>query len=79
MLFQKKVDRIMEYSESHAANKPRESDPHDVREETTLKSEMEKGDGLAMLLSALIVLLPIGILVVLAMILFGALPFLFGR
>jgi len=78
MLFQKKVDRAMEYSREHAADKPREGDPHDVREEQTLKDEMEKGDGLAMLLSALIVILPVGILVLVAISLFGALPFLFG-
>ena len=77
MLFQKKVDRAMEYSHEHAADKPVERDPHDVREEQTLKDEMEKGDGLAMLLSALIVIVPVGLLVLLVMSFFGALPFLF--
>ena len=77
MLFQKKVDRAMKYSHDHAANQPQERDPHDVREEQTIKDEMEKGDGLALLLSALIVILPVGILVLVVMSLFGALPFLF--
>ena len=78
MLFQKKVDRAMEYSRTHAADQPKECDPMDVREEPAPKDEMEKGDGLAMFLSALIVIVPVGLGVLLIMVFFGALPFLFA-
>lgn len=77
MLFQKKVDRAMKYSNDHAANRPQEGDPRELREKQPLKDEMEKGDGIAMLLSAIMVLVPIGLVVLLVITLIGALPFLF--
>ena len=77
MLFQRRVDRAMKYSKEHAANQPVERDPHDVKEERQIKDEMERGDGCAMLFSALIVILPVAVIVLLVMCFIGAIPFIF--
>lgn len=65
MLFQKKVDRAMrlqkERNEAADLKKPTEDD----------KDKVEKKDLLAMILSAMLVILPVGILVLLV-IAFGA-------
>ncbi len=55
MLFQSKVDRAMEYQARQKAAQG------DRAEEPSLKEGMEKGDLPAMILSALLVLVPVGL------------------
>lgn len=75
MLFQRKVDRAME----HAARRARErAEADEVPEEPALHRELEKGDVAAMLISALAVLLPAGLLVLLVLALVAFLPLLGG-
>ncbi len=74
MLFQKRVDRAMEHSKAHSRGQ--EYDSRTDREEPELKDVMEKGDGFAMLVAALITFLPICLLLLLIMAGAGALFFL---
>lgn len=55
MIFRGKYDRAMEQL--------RERTPHDDREDEGLAQHMEKGDLAAMLISAAIVILPVGLIV----------------
>lgn len=67
MLFQRKVDRAME----HLAKQVQQRQEPDQEE-----PELEQGDWLALLLSALVVLLPVCLLVLLALGLVAFLPLL---
>ena len=71
MLFQKKVDRAMEYAHETGGHDP---DKDQEEREEDIRKEVEKGDTLAMILSALIVILPVAVVVLLLLALFGALP-----
>lgn len=79
MLFQKRVDRAMEHSAKNRAKNQGPVDPDEFydpkadREEPTLKDSMEKGDFFAMIVSALLVLVPISLAVLLIMVLVGRL------
>ena len=71
MLFQKKVDRAMDYAHETGGHDP---DKDQEEREEDIRKEVEKGDTLAMILSALIVMLPVAVVVLLLLALFGALP-----
>ena len=71
MLFQKKVDRAMDYAHEIGGHDP---DKDQEEREEDIRKEVEKGDTLAMILSALIVILPVAVVVLLLLALFGALP-----
>ena len=71
MLFQKKVDRAMDYAHETGGHDP---DKDQEEREEDIRKEVEKGDTLAMILSALIVILPVAVVVLLLLALFGALP-----
>lgn len=80
MLFQKKVDRAMEYSAKRAAEQSKreeEYDPKAMREQESIGEVMEKGDLAAIILSAMLVFLPIALIVLLIICFFGALPLIF--
>ncbi len=82
MLFQKKVDRAMEYSAERAVEQERgdtQYDPKgkDLQEEESLGDVMEKGDLPALILSAMLIFVPVCLLVVLLICFFGALPLIF--
>lgn len=72
MLFQKKVDRAMDY----VREKDGGEDQTQEEKEEKISQEIEKGDTLAMILSALLVLVPVALVVLLLLVLFGALPLL---
>jgi len=80
MLFQKKVDRVFDQlKEKSAGENPSQAekfDPRKAMEKPPLSALMEKGDFLAMILSALLVLIPIALVVLLVMV---GLPRLFFR
>ena len=71
MLFQKKVDRAMDYAHETGGHDP---DKDQEEREEDIRKEVEKGDTLAMILSAFIVILPVAVVVLLLLALFGALP-----
>ena len=71
MLFQKKVARAMDYAHETGGHDP---DKDQEEREEDIRKEVEKGDTLAMILSALIVILPVAVVVLLLLALFGALP-----
>lgn len=75
MLFQKKVDRAMDYAHETGGHDP---DKDQEEREEDIRKEVEKGDTLAMILSALIVILPVAVVVLLLLALFGALPLFLG-
>lgn len=76
MLFQRKVDRAMKWlhdrSDSGKAEQA-EKGGHlppvdDLRREAQNEMELEKGDGLAMLIAAFITILPVALFVLLVMV-----------
>lgn len=75
-MFQRKVDRAMKYSAEHAAHQEGEYDPKLGVEERTLQDEMEKGDLPAMLISALVVIVPICLVLLVLLCLIACLPLL---
>ena len=75
MLFQKKVDRAMDYAHETGGHDP-EKDQEEREED--IRKEVEKGDTLTMIVSALLVILPVAVVVLLLLALFGALPLLLG-
>ena len=75
MLFQKKVNRAMDYSSEHSQNPDVDIDDRD--DTPPLGREIERGDKLAMLISALLVFVPVAIVVVLLMCFIPAIPYLF--
>ena len=75
MLFQKKVDRAMDYAHQSGGHDP-EKDQEEREED--IRKEVEKGDTLAMIVSALLVILPVAVVALLLLALFGALPLFLG-
>lgn len=64
MLLQKRINRAMEYSAKQRKKEPlpgEEYDPKAEIEQTDLGDQLEKGDWLAMLLAALVTILPIAL------------------
>ena len=76
MLFQRKVDRAMKWlhnrSDSAKAEQAEKEgnmpSMDDLRREAQDEMELEKGDGLAMLIAAFITILPVALLVLLVMV-----------
>ena len=61
----------MDYAHETGGHDP---DKDQEEREEDIRKEVEKGDTLAMILSALIVILPVAVVVLLLLALFGALP-----
>ncbi len=76
MLFQKRVDRAMKYSKDKAEENKGKVNPGE-REEEFLSASLEKGDLLALIISALLVFLPAAMIVVLIMCFIGMMPAFF--
>ena len=68
MLFPKRVQRAMDHSKEQ---RRRRAEAQRNGDETPLSDEMEKGDLPAMIISALLVLLPIALVVLVVMALVG--------
>ena len=72
MLFQKRVDRAFDYMKGQkgkeAPQAAGEYDPKSEAEKPPLSDVMEKGDMAAMILSALLVIVPLGLVVLLAIV-----------
>ena len=68
MLFPKRVRRAMDHSKEQ---RRRRAEMQQDGDETPLSEEMEKGDLFAMILSALLVLVPIAIVVLVVLALVG--------
>ena len=74
MMFQRKVDRAMKLSAEKAAARAGEYDPKKGVEERELKDELEKGDLPAMLISALVVIVPICLVLLVLLCLIAFIP-----
>ena len=89
MLFQKQVDRAMKLSEERAGKKKNNNGQEHIRvteegyhhkqwqEEQGFSDVMEKGDLAAMIISALMIFLPAGLIVILLMCFIGMFPLFF--
>ena len=74
MMFQRKVDRAMKLSAEKAAHRAGEYDPKKGVEERELKDELEKGDLPAMLISALVVIVPVCLVLLVLLCLIAFIP-----
>ena len=78
MLFQKKVDRAMKLSGEKAdKRRTEEYDPKAWQEEQSLSDSMEKGDLAAILISAMLVIVPVCLAAILIICFLGSLPLIF--
>ena len=74
MLFSKKIDRAFEFQaeqnghDRHEEYEKEEIDPKSIEDEIQLADRMEKGDLPAMIISALIMIVPIALIILILMV-----------